>query len=142
MVKQGKGEVKGKKRFLILLAVILIFIGVGSTLYITLFKGTEKTEGLLVGETEFSLNELFSTSELITVKEYQGVALAEVINKAGIKNPEVQEYTIIAEDGYQKTVEWESIKEGIFTREKRVVFPDLPQQYWIKNTTRIEIREK
>lgn len=142
MVKQGKGEVKGKKRFLILLAVILVVIGVGSTLYITLFKGTEKTEVLLVGETEFSLNELFGTSDLITVGEYQGVALAEVINKAGIKNPEAQEYTIIAEDEYQKTVEWESIKEGIFTREKRVVFPDLPQQYWIKNTTRIEIREK
>jgi len=142
MLKQGKGEVKGKKRFLILLAVILIVISVGSTLYITLFKGAEKTEGLLVGETEFSLNELFSASELITVKEYQGVALAEIINKAGIENPETQEYTIIAEDGYQKTVEWESIQEGIFTSEKRVVLPDLPQQYWIKNTTTIEIREK
>jgi len=141
-VKQDKGEVEGKKRLLILLTVILIVIGVGSTLYITLFKGAEKTEGLIVGETEFSLNELFGTSELITVKEYQGVALSEVINKAGIENPEAQEYTIIAEDGYQKTVEWESIQEGIFTREKRVVFPDLPEQYWIKNTTRIEIREK
>jgi len=134
--------VKGKKRFLILLVVILIAIGVGSTLYITLSKGTEKTEGLLIGETEFPLNELFNTSELITVKEYQGVSLAEIINKAGIENPEAQEYTIIAEDGYQKTVEWESIQEGIFTSEKRVVFSDLPQQYWIKNTTRIGIREK
>ena len=141
-MKQGKGEVKGKKRFLILLVVILIAIGVGSTLYITLSKGTEKTEGLLIGETEFPLNELFNTSELITVKEYQGVSLAEIINKAGIENPEAQEYTIIAEDGYQKTVEWESIQEGIFTSEKRVVFSDLPQQYWIKNTTRIGIREK
>ncbi len=133
---------KGKKRFLILLVAILIVIGVGSTLYVTLFKGTEKTEGLLVGETEFSLNELFDTSELTTVEEYQGVSLAEIINKAGIENPEAQEYTIIAEDGYQKTVEWESIQEGIFTSEKRVVFSDLPQQYWIKNTTKIEIREK
>lgn len=141
-MKQSKVEVKGKKRSLILLAVILIIIGGGSTLYITLFKGAEKTEGLLVGETEFSLNELFGTSELITIREYQGVALAEIINKAGIENPEGQEYTIIAEDGYQKTVEWESIQEGIFTREKRVIFSDLPQQYWIKNTTRIEIREK
>ena len=142
MEKQGKGEVKGKKRFLILLVAILIVIGVGSTLYIILSKGTEKTEDLLVGETEFSLNELFNTSELITVEEYQGVSLAEIINKAGIENPEAQEYTIIAEDGYQKTVEWESIQEGIFTSEKRVVFSDLPQQYWIKNTTRIGIREK
>jgi len=142
MVKQGKGEAKVKKRLLILLAVILIIIGVGSTLYITLFKGAEKTEVLLVGETEFSLNELFGTSDLITVGEYQGVSLVEVINKAGIENPEAQEYTIIAEDGYQKTVEWESIKEGIFTSEKRVILPDLPKQYWLKNTTRIEIREK
>jgi hypothetical protein len=134
--------VKGKKRFLILLVVILVVIGVGSTIYILLSKGAEKTEGLLVGETEFSLNELFDNSELITVEEYQGVSLAEIIDKAGIENPEAQEYTIIAEDGYQKTVEWESIQEGIFTSEKRVVFPDLPHQYWIKNTTKIEIREK
>jgi hypothetical protein len=134
--------VKGKKRFLILLVAILIVIGVGSTLYIILSKGTEKTEGLIVGETEFSLNELFDTSELTTVEEYQGVSLAEIINKAGIENPEAQEYTIIAEDGYQKTVEWENIQEGIFTSEKRVIFSDLPQQYWIKNTTKIEIREK
>jgi hypothetical protein len=134
--------VKGKKRFLILLVVILIVIGVGSTLYIILSKGTEKTEGLIVGETEFSLNELFDTSELITVEEYQGVSLAEIIDKAGIENPEAQEYTIIAEDGYQKTVEWESIQDGIFTSEKRVIFSDLPQQYWIKNIIRIEIREK
>jgi hypothetical protein len=133
---------KGKKRFLILLVAILIVIGVGSTLYIILSKGTEKTEDLLVGETEFSLDELFDTSELITVEEYQGVSLAEIINKAGIENPEAQEYTIIAEDGYQKTVEWESIQEGIFTSERRVIFPDLPQQYWIKNTTTIEIKEK
>jgi len=54
---------------------------VGSTLYITLFKDAEKTEVLLVGETEFPLNELFGTSDLITVEEYQGVALVEVINK-------------------------------------------------------------
>jgi hypothetical protein len=134
--------VRGKKRLLILLVVILIIIGVGSTLYVTLFKGTEKTEDLLVGETVFSLNELFDNSELMTVEEYQGVSLAEIIDKAGIENPEAQEYTIIAEDGYQKTVEWESIQKGIFTSEKRVVFSDLPQQYWIKDTTKIEIREK
>jgi hypothetical protein len=133
---------KGKRRLLILLVVILIVIGVGSTLYIILSKGTEKTGGLTVGETEFSLNELFDTSELITVDEYQGVSLSEIINKAGIENPESQEYTIIAEDGYQKTVEWESIQEGIITSEKRVIFSDLPQQYWIKDIAKIEIREK
>ena len=128
-----------KKKFLILLAVILLAIGIGSTLYVTLFKGSEKTEGLVVGGMEFSVDQLFGTLELVTVGEHQGVALAEVINKARIENPEEQKYTIIAEDGYQKIVGWESIRGGILTREKRVVFPDLPKQYWIKNIARIEV---
>ena len=142
MMKQSKKEVKGKKRYLILLAVVLLAIGIGSTLYLTLFKSIEKTEGLLVGETKFSLNELFDTLELKIVGEYQGVVLAEVINKAGIENPEEQEYTIIAGDGYQKMVEWKSIQEGVFTREKRVIFSDLPRQYWVRNVARIEMRKK
>ncbi len=141
-MKQSKKEAKGKKKYLILLAIVLLAIGIGSTLYLTLFKGIEKTEGLLVGETKFSLNELFDTLELTIVGEYQGVALAEVINKAGIENPEEQEYTIIAEDGYQKIVGWESIQEGIFTREKRVIFSDLPRQYWVRNVAKIEMRKK
>ncbi len=140
-MKQSKRKTQGKKRLLILLAIVLLAVGIGSTLYITLFKGIEKTEGLLVGETEFSLNEFFDTSELTIVGGYQGVALAEVINRAGIKNPEEQEYTIIAEDGYQKTVEWKSIQGGIFTRERRVIFSDLPKQYWMKNIARIEMKK-
>lgn len=138
-MNQSKRKVREKKKFLILLAVILLVVGIGSTLYVTLFKGSEKTEGLVVGEMEFSLNQLFGTLELITVGEHQGVALAEVINKAGIENPEEQKYTIIAEDGYQKIVEWESMQGGIFTREKRAIFSDLPKQYWIKNIARIEV---
>lgn len=141
-MKQSKKEAKGKKKYLILLAIVLLAIGIGSTLYLTLFKGIEKTEGLLVGETKFSLNELFDTLELTIVGEYQGVALAEVINKAGIENPEEQEYTIIAGDGYQKMVEWKSIQKGIFTREKRVIFSDLPRQYWVRNVAKIEMRKK
>ncbi len=138
-MKQSKRKVREKKKFLILLAVILLAIGIGSTLYVTLFKSSEKTEGLVVGEMEFSLNQLFGTLELVTVGEHQGVALAEVINKAGIENPEEQKYTIIAEDGYKKMVEWESIQGGMLTREKRVVFSDLPKQYWIKNIVKIEV---
>ena len=138
-MKQNKGKVEEKQRFIIFLAVILVAIGVGSTLYLTSFRGSKKVEGLFIGETEFSLNELFDTLELIVVEEYQGVSLAELINKAEIQNPEEKKYTVAAEDGYQKTVEWKSIQEGVLTREKRVVFPDLPKQYWMKNIAKIEV---
>ena len=138
-MKQNKGKAKEKQRFIILLAVILVAIGVVSTLYVTLFRGSEKVEGLLIGGIEFSLNEVFDTLEVITVEEYQGVSLAELINKAGIQNPEEKKYTVVAGDGYQKTVEWKSMQEGVLTREKRVIFPDLPKQYWIKNIAKIEV---
>lgn len=138
-MNQSKRKAGKRKKFLILLAVALLAVGIGSTLYVTSFKSSEKTEGLFVGGTEFSLKQLFGTLELVTVGEHQGVALAEVINKAGIENPEEQKYTIIAEDGYQKIVGWESMQGGMLTREKRVIFPDLPKQYWIKNIARIEV---
>jgi len=138
-MKQNKGKAEEKQRFIIFLAIILVAIGVVSTLYLTLFRGSEKAEGLFIGETEFSLNELFDTLDLIVVEEYQGVSLVELINKAEIQNPEEKKYTVAAEDGYQKTVEWKSIQEGVLTREKRVVFPDLPKQYWMKNIARIEV---
>ncbi len=138
-MKQNKGKAEEKQRFIIFLAIILVAIGVVSTLYLTLFRGSEKAEGLFIGETEFSLNELFDTLDLIVVEEYQGVSLAELINKAEIQNPEEKKYTVAAEDGYQKTVEWKSIQEGVLTREKRVVFPDLPKQYWMKNIAKIEV---
>jgi len=138
-MKQVKGKAEKKQKLLILLAVILVAIGVVSTLYLTLFRGSEKVEGLFIGETEFSLNELFDTLELIVVEEYQGVSLAELINNAGIQNPEEKKYTVAAEDGYQKTVEWKSMQKGVLTREKRVVFPDLPKQYWMKNIAKIEV---
>lgn len=138
-MKQNKGKAEEKQRFIIFLAIILVAIGVVSTLYLTLFRGSEKAEGLFIGETEFSLNELFDTLDLIVVEEYQGVSLAELINKAEIQNPEEKKYTVAAEDGYQKTVEWKNIQEGVLTREKRVVFPDLPKQYWMKNIAKIEV---
>jgi len=140
-MKQNKGKAEEKQRFIIFLAIILVAIGVVSTLYLTLFRGSEKAEGLFIGETEFSLNELFDTLDLIVVEEYQGVSLAELINKAEIQNPEEKKYTVAAEDGYQKTVEWKSIQEGVLTREKRVVFPDLPKQYWMKNIAKIEVNK-
>jgi predicted protein tyrosine phosphatase len=138
-MKQNKGKAEEKQRFIILLAVILIAIGVVSTLYVTLFRGSEKVEGLLIGETEFSLNKIFDALEVIVVEEYQGVSLAELINKAEIQNPEEKKYIVVAEDGYQKTVEWKSMQEGVLTREKRVVFLDLPKQYWMKNVAKIEV---
>jgi len=138
-MKQNKGKAEEKQRFIIFLAIILVAIGVVSTLYLTLFRGSEKAEGLFIGETEFSLNELFDTLDLIVVEEYQGVSLAELINKAEIQNPEEKKYTVAAEDGYQKTVEWKSMQEGVLTREKRVIFPDLPKQYWMKNIAKIEV---
>lgn len=131
-----------KGKVLLLTAIILIAVGIGSTLYIYLFQSSSEAETLLVNKEEISLSQLFDVLEQKKIKDYQGIVLGNIIEKAGVENPEKCSYTIVAADGYQKTVFWENFKEGILTRGKRMVFSDLPTQYWIRNVVKIEVKNE
>ncbi|TET12463.1 hypothetical protein E3J84_01625 [Candidatus Aerophobetes bacterium] len=127
-----------KSKILFLAATILIAVGIGSTVYVRLFQSSSEAETLLVGKEKISLPQLFDVLKQKKIKDYQGIVLGNIIEKAGVENPEKHNYTIVAADGYQKTVSWENFKEGILTREKRVVFFDLPRQYWVEDVVKIE----
>ncbi len=131
-----------KGKVLLLAAIILIAVGIGSTAYVCLFQSSSEAETLLVNKEEISLSQLFDVLEQRKIKDYQGIVLGNIIEKAGVENPEKHSYTIVSADGYQKTVLWENFKEGILTREKRVVFSDLPRQYWIRNVVKMEVKNE
>ena len=77
------------------------------------------------------------------MKNYTGALLSDIINMSKIKNPEEHKYTIAGpgkEGGlYQKTVEWNDMKNGILTEDKRTIFPNLPRAFWIKDVIKIEV---
>ena len=131
-----------KGKVLLLTAIILIAVGIGSTLYIYLSQSSSEAETLLIGKEKISLSQLFRVLEQRKIKDHQGIVLGNIIEKAGVENPEKHSYTIVGVDGYQKTVLWENFKEGILTREKRVVFSELPRQYWIRDVVKIEVKNE
>ena len=123
------------------MAVVLLSLGIGSRIYLYVSHPSKEGETILVANEKLFLDRLFKTVESETIEEYRGVPLETVIIQAGIKAPEQHTYVLSAADGYQKTVAWEDLRQGLLLREGRVVLPSLPKQYWIKNLARIEVIE-
>lgn len=69
------------------------------------------------------------------------IELEKIINLSKVSEPEKHRYTIIGEDGYQQTVEWEDIKKGVLNEKRKVTFPHLPKKFWVKNVFKIEVVE-
>lgn len=103
----------------------------------------EKTavSNLTIGVKTFTLTELFMLCEEKKADKYSGVALDDVIKKAGLSDPDKHTYTVIASDGYQKTVKWEDMEEGVLTNESLAVFPHLPKMYWIRDVVEVKQNE-
>ncbi len=70
---------------------------------------------------------------------FEGVTLTFVLEKAGVSQPEEHEYTFVGADGYKKTVSWIDLQEGLITRERRVIFANLPRAFFIRNVIKIEV---
>ncbi len=128
-----------RKVVFFLIAVVLLSLGIGSRIYLYVSHSPNEGETILVADEKLFLDRLFKTVESETVEEYRGVPLEAVIKQVGIKAPGQHTYVLSAADGYQKTVTWEDLRQGLLLREKRVVLPSLPKQYWIKNLAKIEV---
>ena len=130
----------GKEKLIPLLAIIVLLIGTGSTIYVHATQ-QELGETITIGDEVFTFEQLFQICQQKEFKEidYSGIALDNIILKAGVTSPENHEYTIIGADGYQKTVTWENLKNGILTEEKRAVFSDLPKAFRVRDVVEIKI---
>lgn len=136
------------EKIIIIIAIFLLSMGLVSGIYVD--KQTNENETifadgyLAVDDLLLAMDNIFSTCtshiRITNRGNYSGVLLSCVINISNIQDPDIHDYTIIALDGYTKTVSWNDMKKGILTDERYVVFSHLPRAYWIKDVLRIEVK--
>jgi hypothetical protein len=81
----------------------------------------------------------FTSARTKTVEKYDGVVLEDVVTSSGVAGPEAYTYTFVGGDGYQKTVKWADLKQGILTRDRMVVFPHLPKMYRVRDVVEVRV---
>jgi len=120
-----------------ILAAAVLLIGIGSTVYVNAAKN-DSGHTLINGE-EFSPDQLLEIAGEITLDQVSGAPLDGLMIGVGVENPQNRQYTIIGADGYQKTVNWEEMENGIITRERVSYFPDLAKAYHVKDIIEIKV---
>ena len=132
----------GKEKLIPIAALIVILIGAGSSAYVYTTQIDKDT--ITINEEEYTIDQIFYLSDTKTIEtidgEKTGVALEDLIPKAGVGCPSCHEYTIKAADGYEKTVNWEIMKTGVLTDIKKVFFPDTPKAFWVGDIIEIEVK--
>ena len=128
----------GKEKLIPILAVAVLFIGSLSSIYV--YATQINSEYIDINGQEYTVDQLFFIGEERTFETFSGIALDTLMMKIGIPEPEKHEYTIIASDGYQKTVKWENMKNGLLTEEGQSIFSDLPKAFRIKDIVKIEVK--
>jgi hypothetical protein len=129
----------GKDRLLSIFALLILLIGSVSSIYVYATQTTTNT--LLVNGQYYTIDQVFSLAKPRTLNEsqYIGIALDDLILKTGVLQPEQHKYTLRGSDGYEKTVTWENMKNGLLTKDSESIFSDLPKAFHVKNIVTIEV---
>jgi len=130
----------GKDRLLPIFALLILLIGSVSSIYVYATQATTNT--LLVNGQHYTMDQLFSLTKPRTFNEsqYSGISLDDLMLKTGVSHPEQHTYTLKGVDGYEKTVTWENMKNGLLTKEGESVFSDLPKAFRVKDIITIEVK--
>ena len=133
----------GKEKFIPIVALVILLIGASSSAYVYTSQSETDTDTdtITIYNQRYTIEELFTVVEPRTFDalNYSGVALDDLIMKAGVECPSCHTYTIIGEDEYQKTVTWENMQNGLLTMDKMTVFSDLPKAFRVRNVLKIEV---
>ena len=130
----------GKDRLLPILALILLFIASSSSLYV--YASQTTTDTLQVNGQQYTINQLFSLAKprAFNDSQYTGIALDDLMLKTGVSNPEQHTYTLKGADGYEKTVTWKNMINGLLTKDRESIFSDLPKAFRVKDVVTIEVK--
>ena len=131
-----------KQKFLPIVAIIILLIGIAATIYVN-SNQVDSTVININGE-EFSLDQLLKLGEERSIEPESGglesgIALDYLITYIEISKPESMKYTLIGADGYQKTVMWTNMQNGILTNKGDAVFSDLPKAFNVKEIVEIKV---
>jgi len=125
------------KKLILILAAVIILVGIASTVYVRMSK-TDFAQITVNGEA-YTIEQLFGIAEARTIEADSGIALDDLMIQTGIEDPGGHEYTLIGADGYQKTVQWENMRNGLLTMERESVFSDLPKAFRVKDIVEIKV---
>lgn len=129
----------GKERFVPIFAMSILLIGIFSAVYV--YATQVDTDVITIDGKAYTIDQIFSITEPRTFESlnFSGVALDDLIMKTYAGCSACHKYTITGEDGYQKTVTWDNMKNGLLTKDGRVVFSDLPKAFGVRNVLKIEV---
>ena len=130
------------QKYLPIVAIIVLLVAIAATFFVNSNK-IDATQIIIDGE-EYTINQFFQMAEERSVQAEtgesgKGVALDQLMQVIGIQDPETRQYTLISADGYQKTVMWENLQNGILSIERESVFSDLPKAFYVKEIVEIKV---
>jgi hypothetical protein len=130
----------GKDRIIPIAALVILAVASSSSLYVSTTQAS--TDTILVNGQHYTIDQVFSFTipRAFPDLKFSGIALDDLVMKIGVKNPENHTYTIIGADGYQKTVVWENMKNGLLTKDRQLIFSDLPKTFRVKDVVTIEVK--
>ena len=140
----------GKEKIIPIVALFILLLGASSTIYVYATQEEnivdndefDDVEIVTIWNKQYTMEQIFSITAPRTFSDlnFSGIALDDLIIKIGVDCPECYTYTIIADDGYQKTVNWENMQNGLLTEDKMSVFSDLAKAFRVKNIVEIEVK--
>ncbi|MCG7851873.1 MAG: hypothetical protein MIO92_05070 [Methanosarcinaceae archaeon] len=130
------------QKYLPIVAIIVLLVAIAATFFVNSNK-IDATQIIIDGE-EYTINQFFQMAEERSVQAEtgesgKGVALDQLMQAIGIQDPETRQYTLISADGYQKTVMWENLQNGILSIERESVFSDLPKAFYVEEIVEIKV---
>jgi hypothetical protein len=130
----------GKDRLLPIFALLVLLTASASSLYVYATQTT--TDTLLVNGQHYTIDQLFSLAKPRTLNDsqYTGISLDDLMLETGVSHPEQHQYTLRGADGYEKTVTWENMKNGLLTKNRQSIFSDLPKAFRVKDIVTIEVK--
>jgi hypothetical protein len=133
-----------KERFLPIFAMIILLIGIFSSVYV--YATQVNTDTIKIANETYTIEQIFSITKSRTIitpdrVNFSGAALDDLITKTGVDCSSCYKYKIIGSDNYEKTVTWENMQHGLLTKDRTVAFSDLAKAFRVKNVVKIEVVE-
>jgi hypothetical protein len=115
-----------------------------ATIYVKSYQEKEKADIIFVGGVDVRTTTLFAKYEdqMLNTTEgetFSGVPSYRILEDANVEMPANHRYILIGSDGYKKEIGWEHIQGSVLTTEGRIVFADLPKQFWVRNIVEIKV---
>ena len=125
-----------KNKWIPALAAVVLLIGIAASVYA--FIQQSNTGSVEINGSTYTARELMDMGSERMVGDFRGAALDELVVSAGVAAPETKQFTLVAADGYQKTVTWENMQNGLLTPDLMSVFSDLAKAFQVKDVIEIK----